>query len=223
MVYDAEHFFDGYARRRRLRAALPARGARGRRRDRRALRHQRRHAARPDRRRRWTRSWPQLGDERARRASTATTTPAAAWPTRWPAWRRAPRHVQGTINGYGERCGNANLVTIIPNLQLKLGLRLLDARAAGARSPRPRTSSTSCSTSRPNPDQPYVGRNAFAHKGGMHVAGVNADPATFEHLDPDLVGNRARAADLRAVGAGAPCRRAPTRPGSTSTTRPPRG
>src|SRR5205085_1585707 len=42
----------------------------------------------------------------------------------------------------------------------------------------------------PNPDQPYVGRNAFAHKGGMHVAGVNADPATFEHIEPDVVGNR---------------------------------
>ena len=60
-------------------------------------------------------------------------------------------HVQGTINGYGERCGNANLVTIIPNLQLKLGLRVPDRRAARRADARPRTCSTSCSTSLPTP------------------------------------------------------------------------
>jgi 2-isopropylmalate synthase len=97
-------------------------------------------------------------------------------------------HVQGTINGYGERTGNANLTTIIPNLQLKLGhecvtpeqLRDLTAAAHFA---------DELLNFAPDPDQPYVGRNAFAHKGGMHVAGVNVDPATFEHLDPSLVGN----------------------------------
>jgi 2-isopropylmalate synthase len=97
--------------------------------------------------------------------------------------------VQGTMNGYGERCGNANLTTIIPNLQLKLGhecvtdeqLRSLTAASGFLNELLNLT---------PNADQPYVGRNAFAHKGGMHVAGVNADPATFEHIAPELVGNR---------------------------------
>ncbi len=97
-------------------------------------------------------------------------------------------HVQGTMNGYGERCGNANLVSIIPNLQLKLGHECVtDAQLATL------TASAhffdELLNFTPDPDQPYVGRNAFAHKGGMHVAGVSADPATFEHIDPALVGN----------------------------------
>ena len=71
----------------------------------------------------------ELGEHAVRWASTPTTTPAAGWPTRsWPSSSGA-RMVQGTMNGYGERCGNANLVTILADLQLKLGLRL---RAPGA-------------------------------------------------------------------------------------------
>ncbi len=98
-------------------------------------------------------------------------------------------HVQGTMNGYGERCGNANLVTIIPNLQLKLGYRCLtDDQLASLTTAAHFIDELLNFT--PHPDQPYVGRNAFAHKGGMHVAGVNADPATFEHVDPGVVGNR---------------------------------
>ncbi|MBV9003978.1 MAG: citramalate synthase, partial [Solirubrobacterales bacterium] len=98
-------------------------------------------------------------------------------------------HVQGTINGYGERCGNANLVTIIPNLQLKLGYECrTDAQLGSLTSAAHFLDELLNFT--PDPDQPYVGRNAFAHKGGMHVAGVNVDPATFEHIDPDVVGNR---------------------------------
>jgi 2-isopropylmalate synthase len=97
--------------------------------------------------------------------------------------------VQGTMNGYGERCGNANLVTVIPNLELKLGRRCLpEGRLADL------TEAAHFLDEMlnfvPDPDAPYVGKNAFAHKGGMHVAGVNEDPATFEHVDPDLVGNR---------------------------------
>ena len=92
-------------------------------------------------------------------------------------------HVQGTINGYGERCGNADLVSIIPNLQLKLGYECLPPERLG------RLTETAHYVAEllnftPDPDQPYVGKNAFAHKGGMHVAAVNEDPATFEHLDP---------------------------------------
>jgi len=98
------------------------------------------------------------------------------------------RHVQGTMNGYGERCGNANLVSIIPGLQLKLGFECVT----------PDQLTTLTETAHlideinnftPNPDQPYVGRNAFAHKGGMHVAGIQADARTFEHIDPAVVGN----------------------------------
>jgi 2-isopropylmalate synthase len=98
-------------------------------------------------------------------------------------------HVQGTMNGYGERCGNANLVTIIPNLQLKLGYECLNAEQLASLTPAAHFFDELLNFT-PDPDAPYVGRNAFAHKGGMHVAGVNADPATFEHVDPAVVGNR---------------------------------
>jgi 2-isopropylmalate synthase len=97
-------------------------------------------------------------------------------------------HVQGTMNGYGERCGNANLITIIPNLQLKLG-HDCDSEAQLASLTQSAHFFDELLNFTPDPDQPYVGRNAFAHKGGMHVAGVAADPATFEHLDPAIVGN----------------------------------
>jgi 2-isopropylmalate synthase len=97
-------------------------------------------------------------------------------------------HVQGTINGYGERCGNANLVTIIADLQLKLGYDCLRADQLAELTPTAHFLDELLNFA-PDPDQPYVGRNAFAHKGGMHVAGVNVDPATFEHVDPVVVGN----------------------------------
>jgi len=98
-------------------------------------------------------------------------------------------HVQGTMNGYGERCGNANLVTIIPNLQLKLGYECVTDEQLASLSQAAHFFDEMLNFT-PDPDQPYVGRNAFAHKGGMHVAGVNVDPTTFEHIDPDVVGNR---------------------------------
>jgi 2-isopropylmalate synthase len=97
-------------------------------------------------------------------------------------------HVQGTINGYGERCGNANLVSIVPNLQLKMGRRCLEPEQLASLTDAAHFVAELLNFT-PHPDQAYVGRNAFAHKGGMHVAGVNADPATFEHVDPELVGN----------------------------------
>ena len=98
-------------------------------------------------------------------------------------------HVQGTMNGYGERCGNANLVSIIPNLQLKMDHACIsDAQMATLTETAHYLDELLNRT--PNPDQPYVGKNAFAHKGGMHVAGVMADATTFEHMDPALVGNR---------------------------------
>ena len=96
--------------------------------------------------------------------------------------------VQGTLNGYGERCGNANLTSIIPNLQLKLGREVIEPQRLA------QLTATAHYVDEllnfvPDPDQPYVGSNAFAHKGGMHIAGVAADPATFEHVDPAAVGN----------------------------------
>ena len=99
------------------------------------------------------------------------------------------RHVQGTMNGVGERTGNANLVSIIANLQLKMGHPVLtDERLE-------RLTATAHYVDEllnlvPDPNQPYVGKNAFAHKGGLHVAGVRADASTFEHVEPERVGNR---------------------------------
>ena len=97
-------------------------------------------------------------------------------------------HVQGTMNGYGERCGNANLVSIIPSLQLKLGYECLTEPQLASLSDASHFIDELLNFT-PDPDAPYVGRNAFAHKGGMHVAGVRTDPATFEHVNPTVVGN----------------------------------
>jgi 2-isopropylmalate synthase len=96
--------------------------------------------------------------------------------------------VQGTINGIGERTGNANLTSILPALQLKMGYECVApeqlARLTGIAHFMDELLNIT-----PDPDQPFVGRNAFAHKGGMHVAGVNTDSRTFEHMDPAEVGN----------------------------------
>jgi 2-isopropylmalate synthase len=98
------------------------------------------------------------------------------------------RQVQGTMNGVGERTGNANLVSIIPNLQLKMGRPVVSA-AQLAHLTETAHLVDELLNRVPHPDQPWVGKNAFAHKGGMHVAGVRADAATFEHVDPAVVGN----------------------------------
>ena len=98
------------------------------------------------------------------------------------------RLVQGTINGCGERCGNANLVSILPALQLKLGYECVPPDRLALLTDTAHFVDELCNIA-PDPDQPYVGRNAFAHKGGMHVAGVQADSRTFEHVDPEQVGN----------------------------------
>jgi 2-isopropylmalate synthase len=97
--------------------------------------------------------------------------------------------VQGTMNGIGERTGNANLTSILPALQLKLGYEVVSDERLGRLTGIAHFVDELLNQT-PRPEQPYVGRNAFAHKGGMHVAGVNADARTFEHMDPELVGNR---------------------------------
>jgi 2-isopropylmalate synthase len=93
------------------------------------------------------------------------------------------------MNGVGERCGNANLVSILPSLQLKLGYRCISDAQLARLTEVAHFVDEVCNLT-PNPNQPYVGRNAFAHGGGMHVAGVREDARTFEHVDPAVVGNR---------------------------------
>jgi 2-isopropylmalate synthase len=100
---------------------------------------------------------------------------------------RGARLVQGTVNGYGERCGNANLMTILADLQLKLGYDCVEPRQLELLTETAHLIDELCNVA-PNPNQPYVGANAFAHKGGMHVAGVNRDARTFEHVEPREVG-----------------------------------
>ncbi len=100
-------------------------------------------------------------------------------------------HVQGTINGYGERCGNANLCTIIPNLELKMGLRALPAGRAAELTEVSRYVSEMANLHHPD-RAPFVGRSAFAHKGGIHVSAVLKHPRTYEHIEPEKVGNERR-------------------------------
>jgi 2-isopropylmalate synthase len=101
------------------------------------------------------------------------------------------RQVQGTINGYGERAGNANLCTIVPNLELKLGLPgLPEGKLADLTSLSLFVSEVANLPH--NSRLPYVGRSAFAHKGGMHVNAVMKYPASFEHVPPESVGNERR-------------------------------
>jgi 2-isopropylmalate synthase len=101
-------------------------------------------------------------------------------------------HVQGTFNGLGERCGNANLTTIIPNLILKLGRELSISREALSKlSHTARYIHAVANLSYPE-NKPYVGQMAFAHKGGVHVNSVMKVAESYEHVDPDLVGNSRR-------------------------------
>ncbi|MDP6484427.1 MAG: citramalate synthase, partial [Nitrospinota bacterium] len=100
-------------------------------------------------------------------------------------------HVQGCINGYGERCGNANLISVIPDLQLKMGYRCVTA----AQLRKLREAShfiDELANRKPDTHQAFVGDSAFAHKGGVHVQAVLRDPRTYEHLEPEVVGNRRR-------------------------------
>ena len=97
-------------------------------------------------------------------------------------------HVQGTVNGVGERCGNCDLVTTMANLQLKMGLKILDDERLR------RLTEVSNYVSElmnltPDSHRPYVGHSAFAHKGGLHMDGILKDPATYEHVPPEQVGN----------------------------------
>jgi 2-isopropylmalate synthase len=96
--------------------------------------------------------------------------------------------VQGTMNGIGERTGNANLVSIVANLELRLGHELLGPERMAKLTETAHFVDELLNLN-PDPHQPWVGRSAFAHKGGLHIAGVRADASTFEHSAPEVVGN----------------------------------
>jgi len=99
--------------------------------------------------------------------------------------------VQGTLNGFGERCGNANLVSVIPALVLKMKLECIPE--ANLRELRDVSRFVSeLANRKPWSSQPYVGDSAFAHKGGMHVSAAQKHPETYEHIDPEAVGNHRR-------------------------------
>src|SRR5262245_31662702 len=99
--------------------------------------------------------------------------------------------VQGTINGYGERCGNANLCSIIPVLELKIGRETIGRERLAMLTPVSHYVAELANLPH-RTDLPFVGRSAFAHKGGVHVSAVMRDPVTYEHVDPELTGNARR-------------------------------
>ena len=105
--------------------------------------------------------------------------------------RAGARHVQGTINGYGERCGNANLCSILPDVELKLGLQCVPEGGLAQLYDLSHFVAEIANLS-PNDHAAYVGRSAFAHKGGVHVSAIRRHPASYEHVEPALVGNQSR-------------------------------
>jgi 2-isopropylmalate synthase len=187
VVYDAEHYFDGFKRDRAyaletLRAAeaagarclvlcdtnggtLPHEVAE-------IVRETRRHVRTP------------LGIHAHNDGECAVASSLAAV-------LEGAEHVQGTINGFGERCGNANLISIIANLALKLDLPSIPAPALRELREVARFASELANRT-PWQHQPFVGDSAFAHKAGMHVSAVVRHPETYEHVSPETVGNRRR-------------------------------
>jgi len=103
------------------------------------------------------------------------------------------RQIQGTINGLGERCGNANLMSIIPTIHLKDNFSKLYSTNIKSENIKKLTQSSrlldEILNRKPNKHLPYVGAAAFSHKGGLHVSAVQKDPKTYEHIEPELVGN----------------------------------
>ncbi len=99
--------------------------------------------------------------------------------------------VQGTINGYGERCGNVDLISVIGNLQHKMGYKCVDPKSLRLLTELSRYVSEIANVP-PLNQRPFVGKSAFAHKGGIHVSAIMKNPAAYEHMDPEQVGNRRR-------------------------------
>ena len=99
--------------------------------------------------------------------------------------------VQGCVNGYGERCGNADILTILANLKVKMGIDVVEDEQL-ARLTEVSTYVSELANMVPNPGAPYVGASAFAHKAGYHVAGIMKDERAYQHIDPAIVGNSSR-------------------------------
>jgi 2-isopropylmalate synthase len=106
--------------------------------------------------------------------------------------RAGARHVQGTINGLGERCGNADLCSVIPDLQLKMGYECVAEEQLSELADLSRFTNEIANLD-PVDGAPYVGRSAFTHKGGVHVSAVMKEPSTYEHVEPEAIGNQRRA------------------------------
>ena len=104
--------------------------------------------------------------------------------------RAGVRHVQGTLNGLGERCGNANLISVIPSLMLKMGYETGISEEGLARLTHLSRWFDELLNRAPSRNAAYVGDSAFAHKGGLHASAVQKDPRTYEHVEPELIGNR---------------------------------
>lgn len=100
-------------------------------------------------------------------------------------------HVQGTLNGLGERCGNANLCVVIPNLAFKMGFNVLSEEKIRTLTETSRLIFEICNLS-PVMNMPYVGESAFAHKAGLHVDALRKNKQTYEHINPELIGNERR-------------------------------
>ncbi len=98
-------------------------------------------------------------------------------------------HVQGTINGLGERCGNADLIQVIPSLALKMNKQVLNSLEDLKKLKNVSLYVYSILNMQPNPYQPYVGKHAFTHKGGVHIDAMMKNPKSYEHINPELVGN----------------------------------
>jgi 2-isopropylmalate synthase len=115
--------------------------------------------------------------------------------------RGGATHVQGTVNGYGERCGNANLSVIVPNLELKLGRTCLPAGRLRDITELSRFVAEVANLA-PDAHMAYVGKSAFAHKGGIHVAAMRRNVDSYQHVDPALVGNEMRVVVSELSGRG---------------------
>jgi 2-isopropylmalate synthase len=115
--------------------------------------------------------------------------------------RAGATHVQGTINGYGERVANANLITIIPDLQLKMGLNSLSPENLQQLTELSRYVAEVANLT-PDDHAPFVGASAFAHKGGIHVAAMLKNIESYQHIDPELVGNKQRSVVSELSGRG---------------------
>ncbi len=128
--------------------------------------------------------WPQLGIHTHNDGGTAVANAIASV-------LQGVTMIQGTFNGYGERCGNANLCTLIPNLQLKMGYKCLGKNELEKLTSTSRFISEIVNLA-PDDHAPFIGKSAFAHKGGIHVSAVQKNPLTYEHIQPELIGNERR-------------------------------